>query len=321
MKEIVKTFQEAQSILIVSHSRPDGDAIGSMLSLGLSLQRLGKNVVYYNQDTVPFNLIFLEQSKSIQQSIPNKHFDVTCIIDCNAPIRVSADFGKFKNYKKLIIIDHHVPHHSPCGDLIYIDPQAPAAGVLIYRIIQAMGINITSSIAEALYTTLLVDTGCFRYSNTTDEVFKLAQELVIKGAKPWKVSNFLYDSFPRSRLKALELALKTLEISSCGRYASIFLSRKTMEKLKINYEIVEGFINYPRSIDSVIVAVQFKEVGRNLYRISLRSKGNFDVSKIASLFDGGGHCNAAGLELSGSLSKVKKQLYDRIEFSLGELRD
>jgi bifunctional oligoribonuclease and PAP phosphatase NrnA len=318
VKSVVSTLKKAKSILIVTHRRPDGDALGSALALGISLVSLGKKVSYYDADPVPKNLTFLQDSQKFQQTLKSDQYDVACIVDCPSPARVGEDFEAFKGYQTLVVIDHHQVLGQSYGDVRFIDPTAAACSVLIYQVIKALKAKMTPDIAEALYCALMMDTGSFCYPNTDESVLKMARELVKSGAEPSKVAEHLFEGYPVARLRLLALTLSSLEISDNGHYASVTVTQDMLLQTQGDEEMIEGFVQFPRSINSVQVALQFKEVNPECCRISLRSKGLVNVAQIADQFGGGGHRNAAGLEIKGSVAEAKQKLYAVLDQYLKE---
>ncbi len=324
IKEIAEAIRGAQRLLITSHENPDGDALGSMLSLGLGLKKLGKEVVLYNKDGVSDVLTFLPHSDSIISSIDEIEgsFDLCFVVDCPTTDRAGREFQEFLSTgrcSKVVIIDHHQTTGSE-EHLSLLDPDASSTGVLIYFILKDIGVEIDSSIAENLYTTIVGDTGSFRYSNTNSETFGIAAELVHAGAEPESISQALYESEPLKKLKLLGLVLPTLHVANDNRVASVYVDRSMYEMTGTDREDTEGMVNIPRSIKGIEVALLFRQENSNLapsWKVSLRSKGDVDVSRIAEHFGGGGHKKAAGCNVSGELSDVIRKVYDYVNEALG----
>jgi bifunctional oligoribonuclease and PAP phosphatase NrnA len=323
ISEITQEIRGAERVLITSHENPDSDALGSMLALGLGLKKLGKAVTLYNKDGVPDVLGFLPNSELIQSSIDDIEgtFDLCIVVDCPTTDRAGKEFQEFLSRgtcSKVIIIDHHQTMSS-AENLSLLDPEASSTGVLIYSILKDVGVEIDSSIAENLYTTIVGDTGSFRYSNTNSETFSIAAGLVQAGAEPEKISQALYESEPLKKLKLLGLVLPTLQVVSDNRIASLYVERTMFEITGTDREDTEGMVNIPRSIKGVEVALLFRQEKNNsnpAWKVSLRSKGDVDVSKIAENFGGGGHKKAAGCNISGELSETMQKIYDSINEAL-----
>jgi bifunctional oligoribonuclease and PAP phosphatase NrnA len=324
LDKIIDVVRTQKRFLVASHENPDGDAIGSMLALGLSLQRIGKEVVFYNKDGAPVVLKFLSGSEKVNSSLNNvrENFDATFVVDCTDVSRVGEEFEKFKNSRRCgttIIIDHHQTT-KPSADLYFLNPNASSTGMIIYSFLKTLSLEITPDIAENLYTTIVVDTGSFRYSNTIPETFEVAAELVRFGASPWEISQALYESEPLGKLKLLGLVLPTLEVTEDGRIASVVIKREMFRITGTSKEDTEGFVNFPRCIKSAEVAVLFREEepreGNSRWKLSLRSKGKVNVALIAEKFGGGGHERAAGCTIAGTLVDVKRSVFSSINEAL-----
>ena len=315
---IVELIRNSQKFLVASHENPDADAIGSMLAMGLALLLMDKDVYLYNKDGVPKVLSFLPGSDLIKSSIDKvtNDFDCTLIVDCTDPSRVGVDILSLIDSGrcgKVVIIDHHKTNKIS-SDSCLLNPDSPSTGIIIYSLIKELHVNIDTGIAINLYATILGDTGSFRYSNTSPEAFRVAAELVEHGANPSEISQALYESETEERLRLISLALSTLEISKDGRIASVVLNKEMYSMTGTTREDTDGIVNLPRSIKGIEVAILFNELERinvneSRWKISLRSKGYIDVSRVAELFCGGGHERAAGCTIKGSLNEVKQKLF------------
>jgi phosphoesterase RecJ-like protein len=209
-------------------------------------------------------------------------------------------------------IDHHLGCES-FGLLNLIDPKASATAALIYRIIKAAGDEVNFPTALCIYTAILSDTGSFHYSNSDPEAFAIAGEMIGKGVKPWDVNENLYESEPPQRIALLALALSDLTVSPSGEYASVTVTLEMYRQTGSSAEDTDRFINYPRSIRGVQVALFFREINTGLFKVGFRSKGKVDVAAVSAHFGGGGHHNAAGCTIEGSLAEVKALVFDRLE--------
>jgi len=332
LEKIINIVQVQNRFLVVSHENPDGDAIGSMLALGLGLEMIGKDVALYNRDGATAALRFLPGSEKINSSLDDIRgdFDATFIVDCTDTSRVGEEFERFKGSGRCgttIIIDHHQTT-KPSADLYLLNPNASSTGMIIYSFLKTLSLRlgsgqalkITPDIAENLYTTIVVDTGSFRYSNTIPETFEVAAELVRLGASPSDISQTLYETEPLRRLRLLGLVLPTLEVTEDGRIASIIINREMFQATGTTKEDTEGFVNFPRSINGVEVAVLFREEeprdGNSRWKLSLRSKGKVNAARIAEKFGGGGHERAAGCTITGTLADIKRSIFSSINEAL-----
>lgn len=310
LNKIVQQVVKAQRFLVCSHESPDGDAIGSTLGLTLGLQRLGKEVVAYNVDGVPEILKFLPGSQSLVTELrADAAFDVIFVLDAGDLSRAAcrpAEQGTM-----LINLDHHPG--SNFGHLCYLDTSAAATAVLVYRLLCACGLKLDLEVATALYTGLLSDTGSFRYANSNPEAFRVAAELVGLGINTWTIASALYESQPRERMQLLAQVLPTLYVAPSGQYASVFMTLDMLEKAGAAPEHTDGFVNYPRAISGVEVAVFFRQVDASTIKVGFRSRGNIDVGQLSKNLGGGGHKNAAGAFVEGSLDQVAPRVYHLLE--------
>jgi len=259
MKPVLKEIKKGKSFLVCSHVGPDGDAMASTLAVGLGLEQLGKRVVYYNNDGVPENLRFLPASEKVLQTLdPNDYFDAVIAVDCGSIHRLGEKFLNFEGYNLLINVDHHASNDR-YGDVNYILPEAASSGEVVWRVLEALKCKLTRNIATNIYCTLVTDTGSFRYSNTTAGTLRLAAEMVEAGANPSIVSQNLFESHPPVVFVLLKRLLDRLEISKDGRYSWAVLYKKDLLETGASYEVTEEFINYPRAIKGVEIAMLFKE--------------------------------------------------------------
>jgi bifunctional oligoribonuclease and PAP phosphatase NrnA len=310
--KILNKIRDNHSFLITTHESPDGDAVGSTTALGCFLRALGKDVVIYFADQVPETYRFLPMADTVVHAIPDKSFDVCFVLDAGEMKRAGKALSECTGIRSFVNIDHH-PYGEPFGEINFVDPKACATGVLIYRIIHAAGHVLDHDTALCMYTAIVTDTGSFRYSNANQEAFHVAGELVALGINSWSVAEKLYESQPQARLELLAEALATLTVAAKGNFASITVTLAMYEKTGANAELTDGFVNYPRSIHGVEVAVMFREVSSDLYKVSFRSKGSVNVSKLAMAFGGGGHHNAAGCTVCGSLDEVRRTVFHYLE--------
>jgi phosphoesterase RecJ-like protein len=282
------------------------------MALGCFLKMMGKDVTVYYCDPLPDNYLFLPLAEAVVQTIPDRFFDVCFVLDAGELKRAGEALVAFRGIGKMINIDHH-PYGEPFGDLNLVDPKASATGAIIYRIIKHKGYAVDYNTALCVYTAIVTDTGSFRYSNADPEAFQITAELVEIGINPWFIAEKLYESQPRKRLELLALALPTLTVSKRGDFASVTVTLDMYEKTGAGAELTDGFVNYPRSIHGVEVAVLFREVRQGVFKVGFRSKGKVNVSALAAAFGGGGHHNAAGCVVNGSIDEVKRAVFSHLE--------
>ncbi|WP_298435308.1 bifunctional oligoribonuclease/PAP phosphatase NrnA [Geobacter sp.] len=315
IESIIEEIRANRSFLVTTHENPDGDAVGSSLALAAYLRRLGKDVTIHLCDPVPDLYAFLPLADTVVRNLPNRDFDVCFVLDVGEFSRAGRQVTECKRIGSFINIDHHLTRDN-FGAINYIDPSAAATGVLVYRIIKAAGDSIDYEIAISLYTAIITDTGSFRYSNANPEAFAISGELVATGINTWSIAEKLYESQPRERLELLALALSTLTISERGDFASITVTLDMYRQTGACAELTDGFVNYPRSIRGVEVSVFFREINSGLFKVGFRSKGKVDVSSLAATFGGGGHHNAAGCTVAGTLDEVRRKVFAHLERAL-----
>lgn len=315
IKSINQEIAKARTCLITTHESPDGDAVGSTLALANYLRRIGKEVTLYYKDPLPDLYSFLPLSETVLGSIPAGHYDLCFVLDVGEFCRAGRELAEFTGIGKFINIDHHL-RCDLFGDINLIDSEACATGALIYRIIKEAGHDIDYATALCIYTAVITDTGSFRYSNANPEAFAVAGEMVACGVNTWDVAEKLYESQPQKRLELLALALATLTVSPRGDFAAITVTRDMYARTGASAELTDGFVNYPRSIRGVEVAVFFRELEPGQFKVGFRSKGKVDVSALASAFGGGGHHNAAGCTVSGTYNDVKRRVFAHLENAL-----
>jgi phosphoesterase RecJ-like protein len=316
--EIGKALRAHQRVAVMSHVRPDGDALGSQLALGLSLKKLGKDVRIWNEEGMLEKYSFLPCSDLVSKP-PAEAEDVDLAIALDTAIqnRLGNAFAAVKSAKTWINIDHH-PSNPRYGDLVYIDDNSPATGQIIYELIKDQDLPFDRDIAENLYVAISTDTGSFQYPNTTARTYEIAAELVHAGVNVGRVNQLTYETYPRRRIELLRELLRTLRFECEDRVASFSLSLKTAADLGVLPEDNEGLIDHIRAVRGVVVAVFFEELTDDKVRVSMRSKDpKADVCAIATKFGGGGHKLAAGARLRGPLAEVEEKVLEETRNVVG----
>lgn len=315
----VAELKAGKKFLVVSHVSPEGDAVGSLLGMALALRSLGKNATAYLEDPVPDLFRFLPGADTVVHSLDGAGpFDATFAVDCGQKERLGKGFMALKEPGRIVNIDHHATNDA-FGDVNVIVPGASAAGELVYDFCKAAGIHITKDIAVNLYVAIHTDTGSFRYSSSTAESFEKAGDLVRLGADPWEVSRRVYENHPAKKFKLLGLVLNTLDVVNVGAEGSkaavafVNVTREMFRKADAEKDLADGFVNYARGIEGVEVGVLLREAGDFQYKVSLRAKGEVDVAEVAQNFGGGGHRNAAGFMMKGSLEEVKARVIEALK--------
>jgi bifunctional oligoribonuclease and PAP phosphatase NrnA len=313
-EEIGKVLRDHQRFAILSHVRPDGDALGSQLALALSLQELGKDVRVWNEDGMLEKYSFLPRAELLTKPPSTaEDVDVAIALDTAIQNRLGTALAAVGKAKIWINIDHHLSNPG-YGDLVIVDPGAPATGEIIFNLIKSQGLPLNHDIAENLYAAISTDTGSFQYPKTRARTFEITAELVrVGGLDVGQISQQLYENYPRRRLELLRELLRNTRFEFGGRAASFSLTLTTAADLTVLPEDNEGLIDHLRAIRGVIVAVFFEELADGKVRVSMRSKDEaVDVCAICRKFGGGGHTLAAGARVRGSLADVEEKVLEEI---------
>jgi phosphoesterase RecJ-like protein len=296
----------ARDVLLLGHVHPDADVLGTLLGLGLALEARGAAVTFAGPHPVPRVLDFLPGAPRWQvwRQAP-RTWPVVVLTDCPNDQRTEGLLAASRQPTgEVVNIDHH-PDNRLYGTLDWIDAEAAATGEMVFDLLEALGWPITPAIALNLFTAVHTDTGSFRYSNTTARTFRVAGALLAAGADPALVSDRLYQRRPKDALVTLGEVLRRVEVSADGQVAWLAVPRDAASD---DFLAAEDLVAYPRSIDGVEVALVLREDTPGVIKASLRGKGGVAVNTIAQQFGGGGHRNAAGCSIPGSLDEATRVL-------------
>jgi phosphoesterase RecJ-like protein len=300
---ILAAIREGEKFLVCSHSRPDGDAVGSMLAMGMLLRQMGKRAELVAADRVPAVYRSLPGADEIK-TVMRVHgpYDAVILLECDGLSRT-----RLRGLERMfqINIDHHASGKE-FGDLNWIDRDATSVGELVHRLVKAAGGTVTAEMATCLYTTLLTDTGGFCYGGIRSNTFALAEELTLAGADPVHIARDVYFANPMSKMLLLGTALANLRRDD--KLAWLSVSNEDMVRCGAVEEDCEGVVNYAISIAGVEAAVFLRELPEGRVRLSLRSKGKVNVAGIAERLGGGGHENAAGCTLDGPTQRATDEI-------------
>jgi phosphoesterase RecJ-like protein len=327
LQQAVKLIRDGQTFLLTCHVLPDPDAVGSMLGLAAVLRALGKDVVLYNRDPVPETVAFLPGVEEVRQSLPpGMRFDATLITDTAARSLLPRAFPPPPITGPRVIIDHHVAHDD-FGDVVVRDVNACATATVVVDLARALGVDpLPREAAEPLYAAMVADTGGFRYPGTTGDTLRLGAELVDLGVDPWRVASSVFESWPMERLRLLGFAINAIETEFTGRVAILCIPRSMIQRAGATERMVDGMVEYGRMIKGVEVSVMLWErkprsdetdYGQLITRLSLRSAGRVDVSRVAVAVGGGGHRVAAGATLSYDLRAARERVLAEVGNELG----
>ena len=315
---ILKYIHGSDDFVVTSHVNPDGDNIGSTLSIYYFLKKINKRVYYVMNDSMPINMQFLIEDINIINSQEFKELNIKdynlITLDCGDKNRICLDDEIKDNCTKLINIDHHASNDF-YGDLNYVMAEESSTCELVYNLLKRNEeINsvetIDKNIATALYTGLMTDTGKLTYSNTHASSFDMAKELLLRGADTQKVVQNVFGSNPFNFYKLLGESLNTLEIINT-KIAVMMVTQEMLKKYNIDFKDVDGIVPYARDIENVEIGILLKEKGNNEIKVSLRSKSFVDVSKIAKIFGGGGHMRASGCTINDNINNAKTKIVEQ----------
>jgi phosphoesterase RecJ-like protein len=299
-----------QSFLITSHARPDGDSIGSQLAMAFALDALGKQVRIVNADPAPEHYQEFPGMERIEiaSRVDGPVADAVIVMECSDLGRTGV--AGLEN-EFLINIDHHAGNHM-YGAINWHDESSAACGEMVFDVIQALGVPLTEEIATHIYLAILTDTGSFHHSNITPRTFDICRQCVEAGVTPAVMARRVFDSNSFGKLKLIGALLDDMELTDQGRLAILHLDDDMLAATGSTHNDTEGLINLPLTAREIQAVVFFKVTEAGDVRVSMRSKYDVDVRKVASEFGGGGHKNAAGFTVHGPLSEVRAGIVERL---------
>ena len=307
---IVEAIRARQRFVLSSHSRPDGDSIGSQLAMAYALRAMGKQAEAVNADPAAPPLMAFPGVPDIRVApAVEGEFDAAIIMECGDLKRTGVT-GLERFF--VINIDHH-PGNSGYGDINWFDASAAACAEMVYEVVRALGVPLTKEIATHVYLAILTDTGSFHYSGISPRTFAICKECVEAGVDPVIVARNVYDSNNMGRLKLFGAVLGAMQIDRTGRIAIVYVDREMAQTAGGTYEDTEGLVNLPLTVKEIEAVVFFKQEQGDEYRVSLRSKGDIDIGVVAKEYGGGGHKNAAGATITGPIEELRKALVEKIE--------
>jgi phosphoesterase RecJ-like protein len=307
--EIADSLRTHDSFVVLSHVRPDGDALGSQLAMGLALQQLGKEVKVWNEEGLLEKFSFLPGGELLTMPPAEpEDFDVVLALDTATKPRLGTPLQAIGSAKLWINIDHH-GSNPRYGDLVHIDSIAPATGQILFELLRTQDLPLDEMIAENLFAAISTDTGSFQYPNTTARTFEIAADILRCGIDVGRLSQQLYESYPRRRIELLRALLDRMHFEADGKIASFSLPLAVANELGVIPEDNEGLIDHLRATQGVIIAAFFEELPDGKVRVSMRSKDEAaDVCEICLRFKGGGHKLAAGARVPGKLEDVEQRV-------------
>jgi len=320
LARVAAALQAAPSVGVLAHVNPEGDAIGSTLAATLALRGAGKRVGAFNADPVPLDLRHLPGVDEIRREVPRDHaYACYLVLDTSELERTGGLLDGRPPDALVLNVDHHAGN-TRFGDVNWVEPEASSAGEMVYHLLRKAGVPICAGAAANLYAAILTDTGGFQYGNTTAEALGVAGELVTAGAVPEIIAQGLTANKSLGEWRLLSDALASLTVTACGRVAWIAITTEARQRAGVGLDVTEDFIHYARRLAGVQVAVAFKEISGDEVRVSLRSSGTVDVARLAKIFGGGGHRNAAGCTVRRGLVAAEATVLAAAEALVGETR-
>ena len=313
LHRIADEIRARQRFVISSHSRPDGDSIGSQVAMALALRMLGKHVDIVNRDPASPPLLTFPGVDAI--TIADRvdgEYDAAIIMECGDLARTGVA-GLDRYF--VINIDHH-PDNTGYGHVNWYDQRAAACGEMVFDLIRELGLPLTRDIATHVYLAILTDTGSFHYSSISPRTFDMCSESLAAGVDPVQVARDVYDSNNLGRLKLFGAVLGEMTIDDTGTIAVVYLDHEMARRAGGTYEDTEGLINLPLTVKEIQAVVFFKQIQGDEYRVSLRSKGEVDIGSVAKSFGGGGHKNAAGCTAPGTIDALRALFLQKIALAI-----
>ncbi len=314
LEKTIEAIKKHERFLIMSHIGLEGDSIGCQLAFAALLKNMGKRYTIINGGELPGQYDFMGVKDKISTDLGGEaDYDAAVVLDCPVVRRVGPAKKYLKKGKTILNIDHHISNDY-YGTINWVQGGMSSCGEMVYMLYEKMGAPLDREAALYLYVAILTDTGSFAYESTTSRTHAVVSELLSKGVDPMRVHQALYENRSLKDIELLRDALSTLRLVKDGDIAYMYVSEKMLKKHGLGHDATEDFINYARSIGGTRIAIIFiKRRGRkNTVRVSFRSKGEVNVGRLAALFGGGGHKNASGCLVEGSLRSVIRDVLGKV---------
>jgi phosphoesterase RecJ-like protein len=316
IEDVLEVARNGERFLVACHRRPDADSLGSALGLIKTLRAIGKEATLFMPEEIPDSLLFLMDGEQGLAQVPDGvRYDATWVMDIAAKALLPPGFPGPEVTGPVVIIDHHHAHDD-VGDVVYRDTDSAATGEVVVQLIEELGLeSLPEGSATPLYAAIVSDTGGFRYATTRPATLRLGARLVEEGADPWHVAYQLFERWEPARLRLLSAIIATLEMAFDGRVAIMRVTREMLDICGADDDMVEGMVNYARRVEGAEIGALLWEWrvrdadGDHIEtKISLRSRGNMDVSVIATALNGGGHRAAAATQLRITMDEADERL-------------
>jgi phosphoesterase RecJ-like protein len=313
LKKLDEFVEKSNKIAVVAHADPDGDSIGSIMALREILKTKGKDVDFFINGEIPFNYKFIKDLDKASLSYKEKKYDLFFALDSSDEERLADKVDIMKNSKKTICIDHHKTNKGYCN-LNIIEPDFSSTGEIIYEIFKTLKYEINERAAENIFIAIITDTGKFIYNNAGYKTFENVSDLLKLNINKNEIVKNLYSSEPKNIFKLKADVFNSTEFFMEDKVALSCLFKENLKKYNLSLKDIDGLVERLRDIENVEISILIKELDDKTYKISMRSLGNSDVSKVCETFGGGGHKNAAGFKIDNiEFVTLKKLILEEVE--------
>lgn len=297
----------ATNVAVFGHTSVDGDCVGSLCSMAMLLEKLGKNVKAFVDSEIPHYLTFIPYSDKINTSeLEISEFDLLISLDTATTFKLGKYGEAFESFPNTLLIDHHVSN-SKYAKLCYIEPHAPACGQVLFNFLEKCDFEITPDMASAMLAAIISDTNNFTNSDVTNKTFEVTSKLMSLKADFEKVVYATQKKKTLNQVRVASFMSKNVKLN--GEVAYLVVTQRDCKKLHCMFSDISKFLTLIVDIAGAKITAIFKEKGKNLWSVSFRSCANYDVNAVASKFGGGGHVNAAGCTVNGKINKLKKEVF------------
>ncbi len=312
LDNILEEIKKAETILVLAHENPDGDAIGSCLAMKSALKQLGKNADVIIRE-FPRVFDFLPGREDVKTDSDIKEYDLVISLDC-------ADFKRlvgneyFEKAKQTIVIDHH-GSNKMYGDINFVNPVAPACCQILIGMFQYFGLDIDKELGTCILTGIITDTGGFRHSGITPETFEFTAELLQKGINVSNIYKRVLQTKTKANFELMKRVMDRMEFFEDGKVSFTYITNKDLDDVNALPGDHEGLVEIGRDVEGVEVSifVRQREDNENAFKISMRSNDYVNVSDVCLMFGGGGHEKAAGASILGDLDSVKQKVLNEVK--------
>ncbi len=315
---IMEEIKKANSIILLAHESPDGDAIGSLLGMKLALQKLGKNPDVIIRE-FPKIFSFLPESDEVKEDTDVEKYDLAISLDC-ADLKRLVGSEYFEKAKKTIVIDHHSSNNM-YGDINFVNPVAPACCEILAGVFSYFNIDIDVEIGTCILTGIITDTGGFKYQGVTAETFEFTAELLRKGVNVSEIYQKVLETRTKANFELLKRILKRMEILEEGKIAFTYITNQDEKEVNAEAGDHEGLVEIGREVEGVEISIFLRQKdNESKYKVSMRSTNSINVSDICYIFGGGGHPKAAGCLISGNIEQVKEKIIKEVKKELDKIK-